>query len=218
MHQASATHQPLGHLPPASRPCHDSQSYSYPETNWQQPISSLHNSYSGHSEALSSQREIKKEQLPAYPVSWPHTSTAITPPSSGRLPTPPQDDMSVFPHTQSNSGGIRQSSVYTSIPSSSYQSTGYSNGYGVGEYSSRALEARFVNNQQAVSQNYDAYGGQDGQRAAPAAQRVQEEVQEKQGIHPDMQIPPSVNNSGGSIGELAAQVNCSLLACLVGHS
>ena len=39
------------------------------------------------------------------------------------------------------------------------------------------------------------------------SERIQEDaVQKKDAIHPNMQIPASVNSSGGSIGELAAQV------------
>jgi hypothetical protein len=119
--------------------------------------------------------------------------------------------MSIYQPQQNNSNGnnngSRQGNAFPSIASYHHQTSATTQAYPY-NYPSRAVEATRLPDSvaQPFQQHYD--GSSQSLRGTSAmAERIHEDaVQKKDTIHPNMQIPASVNSSGGSIGELAAQV------------
>lgn len=150
--------------------------------------------------------------LPRSPSWLRFTSTSQARSTDSRqLPTPPADDMSSNRYAQSNSNGTnvaRQQNISNSVAPQSYQSSTSSSGAYPYAYSARQAEPQSFQN--GAVQSYHTYGERQpvvSSSNEAGESRRPEPVQERQpAIHPNMQIPATVNNSRGSICELTAQV------------
>jgi hypothetical protein len=140
------------------------------------------------------------------------TSSALSqvypePPVRDGLRTPPADDMSstAYQPQQYRSYGGKQESVYPSTASYASSTAGQQL-YLTTNQPSRTSTVSTASNLSGMSaQSYSkAYSPKNASTAVLAP--VEETARRKSGILPSLQIPSSINNSGGSLGEFAAQV------------
>jgi hypothetical protein len=205
MHQASASSTALDFLLPPSRTLYNSHYAStYAQTGWPRSLfpPSINAPIHRYASPDSTSRSTGSRPSVADRERWLQYASYIpTISTRGRLPTPPADDMSVHQPQQSTTNGVRQGNTFPSI--ASYQ-TSSEQGYPY-NFTSRAAESlRLASAASSTSQQYDDRSHNGATNGVE--ERVQEVVARKESILPNIQIPSSVNGSGGSIGELAAQV------------
>ncbi|KAI9733186.1 MAG: hypothetical protein M1818_007304 [Claussenomyces sp. TS43310] len=142
---------------------------------------------------------IQRHPIPAPIVS---SSTYVNAIVNDGLRTPPAEDMStVYPSQIYSSHVPRQDSSYTfSVKSSSAAVQPCSRGYETGKLQSNPAPKSDPSAQ--------PYGRIQSPKAAAVAAPAEEGAKRKNLILPNLQIPSSVNNSGGSLGEFAAQITC----------
>lgn len=212
MLRGPATTTALDFYSPHSRPFSDSHHTStatYSQPDRPRPQSLLASDINAHAERAAppepsfhgdSRRSAADGQRP---VSNPPPHSA-----QGRLPTPPADEMSVYQPIQNSTNSSREGSTFPSIAQfHQLPATTQAQPY---HYPVRAAEAapKFSNGTGQVFHQLEDRS-RDVRGTHEVVERPQEAiVQKKDAIHPNMQIPPSVNDSGGSIGELAAQLTC----------
>lgn len=205
MHQASASSTALDFLLPPSRTLYNSHYAStYAQTGWSRSLfpPTINAPIQRYASPDSTSRSIGSRPSVADRERWlQYASNISTSSTRGRLPTPPADDMSVHQPQQNTTNGVRQGNAFPSI--ASYQ-TSAGQGYPY-NFTSRATDTlRLGNGASSTSQHYDDRSHNGATNGVE--ERAREVVARKESIHPNMQIPSSVNSSGGSIGELAAQV------------
>lgn len=153
-------------------------------------------------------KNISSSQLPPVAFSLPPVTTVyLEAPIRDGLRTPPSDDMN------STASYPQQYSSYGSRKDNPYPNNSYSNhGTVVQTYSAATQHSRGLNTATlpvAGAASAQPYIQADSPQSVGTASLASDDtVRRKSIILPSLQIPLSVNNSGGSLGEFAAQITC----------
>jgi hypothetical protein len=159
--------------------------------------------------SLAFQANVNKERLKdsGFPASAPPQAFLESPVRDG-LRTPLANNMNstVFQPQQYRSYGGKQDAIYPSTASYASSTAGQQQPFSTTNYSSRTSATSVVSNLCGMSvQPYlKAHSPQNASTGVPIL--AEENLRWKSGILPSLQIPTSINNSGGSLGEFAAQV------------
>lgn len=207
MHRTPAPASSLDFFLPPSRSHFQQQSPTYSQTGWPRLDSTLH--LSAHAQSASRRAYIGKPSTllagqgvaPVY----------LEAPIRKGLRTPPADEMNAYQPTQHQTYPSRQDTSYpagapyTAI-SAAHQTHPTSN------YGRQTSTSNLSNVISSSSQRYSQSRTQSPRDTNKSALAPHDEVvQKKSIIVPNLQIPGSINDSGGSLGEFAAQVRILIL-------
>lgn len=148
-------------------------------------------------------RECQKNSC--FSTSSARPQAYLEPPVRARLQMPPADNMNstAYQPQQHRGYGGRQDVIYPST--ASYPASTGQQLYPTNQ-SSRASSASAVLNLKMPAQSYPKAHSPHNTSTTIVLAPVEETARRKSSILPSLQIPASINNSGGSIGEFAAQV------------
>lgn len=223
MHRAPAAAAPIDFLLPQSNTSFGRQVRSYSQTAAPRSTSEFGHRTHTNSSLGSQNNNLTYENLQKLPVAAASQSKALPgfaeAPVRDGLRTPPDDDMNTTTAYQTQQFPVYRpqdssypyapaQSVQNVVPSIStkHQASTYHREADYNPQQSRSLTAQALSNIGSGSQQ-SSYGRQSPKNSSTGVLSQADDVsRRKSAILASLQIPSSINNSGGSLGEFAAQV------------
>lgn len=197
MHRAPASTS-IDFLYPPQHSHFDSQPSTHSQSSWARQDLNIHTPTYVSTSELKKDTSYTRQRAPAPLQTVPSYLEA---PTRDGLRTPPADDMATAYQTQqyTNNYGTRQDTTFAVAPPAYSNPAAATNPYIPASYVSRTIADGAVGSVQPYVRP---------QSPKDVARPVAEEdtSRRKSVILPSLQIPSSINNSGGSLGEFAAQV------------
>jgi hypothetical protein len=227
MHRAPAAAAPLEYFLPRTHSYFEREAYTH-------PAAEKYNPYLGHSTYNSSTVDIRQGDNRSKHSLDHHHKVPLTISALSQIPsytaapirdglrTPPEDDMSSTTAYQAQHLPVYRSqvdsnypyapshSIQTGVPSNpaKQQQPAYQRDLEYSSQQSRALTAQALSNVGVSShQPYIRQPLQSPKTNTGVLSQADDSVRRKSNILLNLQIPAEINNSGGSLGEFAAQVS-----------